>query len=93
MIDDDECTLGTDNCKTLGPTWQCRNTYGSFRCERKRCDGKQVLLNNGECKPLECPPGYDAAQHGQCIGNYFIYIYIEINFTTVNERIKNVKLS
>ncbi|XP_069694529.1 fibrillin-2 isoform X2 [Periplaneta americana] len=65
--DDDECVLGTDNCRHLGPMWQCRNTLGSFRCERKRCDGKQVLLSNGECKPLECPTGYEASQQGQCI--------------------------
>ncbi|XP_021928590.1 fibulin-1 isoform X3 [Zootermopsis nevadensis] len=65
--DDDECSLGTDNCRNLGPTWQCRNTLGSFRCERKRCDGKKVLLNNGECKLLECPTGYEASQQGQCI--------------------------
>jgi hypothetical protein len=48
--------------------WQCRNTLGSFRCERKRCDGKKVLLNNGECKLLECPTGYEASQQGQCDG-------------------------
>ncbi|PSN57306.1 Fibulin-1 [Blattella germanica] len=69
-IDDDECTLGTDNCRSLGPTWQCRNTLGSFRCERKRCEGKQILLITGECKPLDCPSGYEASRQGQCIGTY-----------------------
>jgi hypothetical protein len=68
LTDDDECSLGTDNCRNLGPMWQCRNTLGSFRCERKRCDGKKVMLNSGECKLLECPTGYEASQQGQCIG-------------------------
>jgi len=66
--DDDECSLKTDNCRNLGPTWQCRNTLGSFRCERKRCDGKKVLLNSGECKSIECPTGYEPSQQGQCVG-------------------------
>lgn len=74
--DDDECSLGTDNCRNLGPTWQCRNTLGSFRCERKRCDGKKVLLNNGECKLLECPTGYEASQQGQCIGKSVDNLYL-----------------
>lgn len=66
--DDDECSLGTDNCRNLGPTWQCRNKLGSFRCERKRCDGNKVLLSNGECKSIECPPGYEPSPQGQCVG-------------------------
>ena len=78
FIDDDECTLGTDNCRTLGSMWQCRNTYGSFRCVRKRCDGKEVLVN-GECKPMECPVGYDSPQHGQCNGNCIAYMKISDN--------------
>jgi hypothetical protein len=57
--------------------WQCRNTVGSFRCERKRCDGKKVLLNSGECKLLECPTGYEASEQGQCVGksvnNFYLY--------------------
>jgi hypothetical protein len=74
--DDDECSLGTDNCRNLGPTWQCRNTLGSFRCERKHCEGKTVLLSNGECKPLECPTGYEASQQGQCIGKPINNLYL-----------------
>lgn len=35
--DDDECVLETHDCRVLGPNFQCRNTLGSFRCERKRC--------------------------------------------------------
>jgi fibulin 1/2 len=66
--DDDECSLRTDNCRNLGPMWQCRNTLGSFRCERKHCENKEVLLSNGECKPVACPTGYEASQQGQCIG-------------------------
>ncbi|KRT81667.1 EGF-like domain containing protein [Oryctes borbonicus] len=32
--DDDECALGTHNCKDLGSQFQCKNTQGSYRCER-----------------------------------------------------------
>ncbi|KAK7789041.1 hypothetical protein R5R35_010542 [Gryllus longicercus] len=65
--DDDECLLGTDNCKNLGPTFQCRNIAGSFRCDRKRCGEKQVLQNNGECKDVTCPPGLIPGPYGTCV--------------------------
>lgn len=30
--DDDECAIGTHNCKQLGDNFECRNTLGSYRC-------------------------------------------------------------
>ncbi|XP_063219441.1 fibulin-1-like [Bacillus rossius redtenbacheri] len=65
--DDDECTLKTDNCHALGPAYVCRNTLGSFRCERKRCSSKQILLPSGECKKIDCPPGYISGLYGKCV--------------------------
>lgn len=33
LLDDDECILGTHNCVL---PYECRNTKGSFRCDRPR---------------------------------------------------------
>lgn len=61
--DDDECTLGTDNCRFLGPNYQCRNTLGSFRCEKKRCQP-----GDDNCIPgKQCQLGYHEDDSGNCI--------------------------
>ncbi|XP_049805272.1 fibrillin-2-like isoform X3 [Schistocerca nitens] len=65
--DDDECLLGTDTCRNLGPMWQCRNTLGSFRCEKKRCGDKEILLKTGECRSVVCNPGYEIGPQGRCV--------------------------
>nr|CAD7200294.1 unnamed protein product [Timema douglasi] len=65
-IDDNECLLGSDNCQALGPIWVCRNTPGSFRCERKLCGPKQTLLPSGDCKNAECSVGFESNEQGQC---------------------------
>ncbi|XP_052124125.1 fibulin-1-like [Frankliniella occidentalis] len=66
--DDDECELGTDNCRESGPTWVCRNTQGSFRCERKQCEPDYQLLPSGECVRIDCDPGYaPAANTSKCV--------------------------
>ncbi|XP_046985790.1 fibulin-1-like isoform X5 [Schistocerca americana] len=65
--DDDECLLGTDTCRNLGPMWQCRNTLGSFRCEKKRCGDKEILLKTGECRSVVCNPGYEIGSQGRCV--------------------------
>ena len=39
--------LGSHNCDTLGPLYKCRNTKGSFRCEKLRC-GYGKILNEEE---------------------------------------------
>nr|CAD7426278.1 unnamed protein product [Timema monikensis] len=64
--DDNECQLGSDNCQALGPIWVCRNTPGSFRCERKLCGPKQTLLPSGDCKNAECSVGFESNEQGQC---------------------------
>nr|CAD7265358.1 unnamed protein product [Timema shepardi] len=64
--DDNECLLGSDNCQALGPIWVCRNTPGSFRCERKLCGPKQTLLPSGDCKNAECSVGFEPNEQGQC---------------------------
>lgn len=61
-------------CSYLGPDWQCRNTLGSFRCER---DSKTESNCGGNCLPAtiptrqsksECPRGFYAGTKGRCIG-------------------------
>lgn len=64
--DDDECLMDTHDCHRLGPQWQCRNTEGSYRCERKRCESGQVLNENGECLNIECAPGFEPDPRGRC---------------------------
>ncbi|XP_046406118.1 fibulin-1-like isoform X2 [Ischnura elegans] len=64
--DDDECSLKTDNCAALGPLYECRNTLGSFRCDRKKCGPNMILSNSGQCINVQCPKGYQAASDGQC---------------------------
>ncbi|CAH0746876.1 unnamed protein product [Bemisia tabaci] len=63
--DDDECALKIDNCRYLGPDWQCRNTHGSFRCEKRRCTSDK---NSSNCtkSTFECPTGYEVNQSGKC---------------------------
>ena len=66
--DDDECALGLHNCETLGPTYFCRNTQGSFRCDRRKCaKGEALNENSGMCQPVICQSGYEAGPSGQCI--------------------------
>ncbi|EEB18651.1 conserved hypothetical protein [Pediculus humanus corporis] len=61
--DDDECLLKTDNCRFLGPNYICRNTLGSFRCEKKRC-----LPGDSTCDPeKQCPTGYVQGESGNCV--------------------------
>ncbi|KAK4871917.1 hypothetical protein RN001_016041 [Aquatica leii] len=78
--DDDECLLGLHNCGDLGPKFQCRNTLGSYRCERIKCIGEcqQKLVPSttniiptqhnpiisGQLK--KCLPGYRMNQKGEC---------------------------
>ncbi|XP_050426059.1 fibulin-1-like [Adelges cooleyi] len=76
-VDDDECTLKTDSCGLLGPDWICRNTLGSFRCERKRsCPGPtcrtavvQATSVNTTAASLgqgKCLRGYERDEHNLC---------------------------
>ncbi|CAL4183931.1 unnamed protein product, partial [Meganyctiphanes norvegica] len=44
--DEDECSLGTDNCNEA--THFCINTHGSFTCQKKGAPGD----------PPQCPAGY-----------------------------------
>ncbi|XP_065572222.1 fibrillin-1-like isoform X4 [Artemia franciscana] len=67
--DDDECTEGLDDCALLGPSWVCRNTVGSFRCEKKRCPSGQRLARDGTCiTPAEkCTTGYKIGPNWKCV--------------------------
>ncbi|XP_050529575.1 fibulin-1-like isoform X2 [Daktulosphaira vitifoliae] len=74
-VDDDECLLKTDSCGLLGPEYICRNTLGSFRCERKRsCIGPNC--NKSSSLPFfnntmsytsnKCLRGYEKDDNNQC---------------------------
>ncbi|CAG7729741.1 unnamed protein product [Allacma fusca] len=66
--DDDECLFGNHDCGRLGPEWTCKNTLGSFRCERasRQCPSGLALAPNGECRPA-CTSGYHFNQRGDCL--------------------------
>lgn len=86
-IDDDECLLKTDTCGVLGPDWVCRNTQGSFRCEKKRCTGQNCRVQSGNTNynnnnnntyvnqvAVKCLRGFKTDKNNKCIGNFFIYL-------------------
>lgn len=84
--DDDECALKTDTCGVLGPDWICRNTLGSFRCDKKRCTGPNCRVlqggfnntNQSNRSSVKCLRGYETDQNNKCTGNYctfFKYIF------------------
>lgn len=79
--DDDECVLGLHNCHDLGPKFQCRNTLGSYRCEKIKCIGdclnKKTTTSPTKLVPTQhhpiisgqfkkCLPGYTMNQRGEC---------------------------
>lgn len=81
--DDDECELHTDNCNDLGPEFVCRNTLGSYRCERIRPQTLKPTTSqqpdvtnlynfiNGQLK--RCLPGYRRNAQGDCEGMCYQY--------------------
>jgi hypothetical protein len=85
--DDDECALKTDTCGVLGPDWICRNTLGSFRCDKKRCVGPNCRVLQGSYNNTnqinrnssKCLRGYEMDKNNKCTGNYFDY-YLFIYF-------------
>ncbi|VVC44156.1 EGF-type aspartate/asparagine hydroxylation site,EGF-like calcium-binding domain,EGF-like calcium- [Cinara cedri] len=75
-IDDDECLLKTDTCGALGPDWVCRNTQGSFRCEKKRCLGQNCRVQSGNNiynninvtqVATKCLRGFKTDNYNKCI--------------------------
>lgn len=92
--DDDECALKTDTCSILGPDWICRNTLGSFRCDKKRCTGPNCRVHQGgfnntnqsNQSTVKCLRGYETNQNNKCIGIiiviiiiYYLIIYFRLN--------------
>lgn len=56
--DDDECVLETHNCRDLGPEFACRNTLGSYRCEKVRPQtAKPILPTTRQPLSQPQPPG------------------------------------
>ena len=88
LKDDDECQSGANDCANLGPLYQCRNTEGSFRCERKRCndrtDGLTLLdEETGRCvQPPQCAAGFEPAPRGRCNGSVDL-IFFSIIFDCI----------
>lgn len=74
--DDNECELNTHNCHDLGPEFRCRNTLGSYRCERiwrhpiltlrvtQRPKTSDFPMISGQLK--NCLPGYVMNSRGDC---------------------------
>lgn len=82
-LDDDECLLKTDTCGVLGPNWVCRNTIGSFRCEKKRCTGPNCK-SQGDSKNVNqnaviCPRGFKTDKNNKCIGNLLKYLKLKFD--------------
>lgn len=84
--DDDECELKTDACGILGPDWICRNTLGSFRCEKKRCTGlnckvlqssinSTMKLIQDNQSTVKCPRGYEVDNNNKCTGIILVIYY------------------
>lgn len=72
FLDIDECHLGSHDC---GPTFVCRNTQGSYRCDMKICpDGQLLNPETGNCTAITCPVGYKATK-GACEGQIFNKIF------------------
>lgn len=66
--DDDECALGLHNCQGLGKAYDCRNTRGSFRCERRTCPEGQLLNEDtGQCAQVICQEGFTIGPAGTCV--------------------------
>lgn len=79
FIDDNECALKTDTCGILGPEYVCKNTLGSFRCEKKSCRGpsckdKDSSKNTKHVNrtPVKCLRGYEMDKKNKCIGKRLI---------------------
>jgi len=77
LLDDDECLFGNHNCDRLGPEWKCRNTLGSFRCEKvlRTCPSGLKMAPNRECRP-PCLTGFEFSSRGECIGKYFMNLLL-----------------
>lgn len=90
--DDDECALKTDTCGVLGPDWVCRNTLGSFRCEKKRCTGPNCRVqgsatgsvHNALPNAVKCLRGYETDKYNKCVGNTFDNVHIILHRTVRN---------
>lgn len=90
--DDDECQLGMHNCNDLGPKFQCRNTLGSYRCEKIHTPLQSVtrfvpvtpaeptysLPNYPVISGLlkRCLPGYKMNADGVCEGTQICLNYV-----------------
>lgn len=94
--DDDECLLGLHNCKDLGPKFQCRNTLGSYRCEKVYISSQSPtrfipvsppepaysLPNYPVISGLlkRCLPGYRMNAIGVCEGKAYVKPYFDSTF-------------
>lgn len=92
VSDDDECLLKIDNCQYNGPDFVCRNTLGSFRCERKPNDNCNGLCLSNKTIQQQCPQGYQLNANRKCEG-MFLMSAQKFNWWTCNKFYqKNVSL-
>ena len=89
--DNDECAVGTHNCEALGAEYFCRNTQGSFRCEKKRCNLGEVIDEEGYCVKLECGTGFKPSQSGVCIVRMKMHSKLFYSFL-IHRTLMNVRL-
>lgn len=78
FTDQNECEIGTHNCR---PGYECYNIEGSFRCNPRRCpEGSRFSSSSGQCERVNCPRGLKAGTSSLCVGKTIIVSLFTVKF-------------